>query len=316
MKKHLEDKLSMALAAQQAMNDNTSLWNGIPAMVTAMNTLGTKIASIKGIRTVQEQDTKGVAIDKESKKEDAINAALPIVGGLKAFANATNNNTLLKKIDYSKSALDKVRDTIAADRLKIVRDEANNNISALAPYNITAAKINTLSAAIAGYELMIPKPRVALNVRKNATDALEILFHDLDAPLKIMDGLVETLQQAQPAFFQTYSNARKIVDSSSGGSGVSGVVRDKLTGAPLEGVLITINAPQHKSRVNAISPTRSMAATTNHDGFYEMRRLAAGHYTLTMEMVGYNKLTVQTTIEATGIASGDGEMEKVSNPQV
>ena len=311
MKKQLEDKLSMALAAQQAMNDNNALWSGIPAMVSAMTTLGTKIASIKGIRGVQEADTRGVAVDKGSKKTDAINAGLPIIGGLKAYATATANNTLLKKINYSQSELERARDTILADQLKIVRDEANNILALLTPYNITTAKLTTLTSAIAAYELMIPKPRVALNVRKNATDALDILFSDLDAPLEIMDGLVDTMQQSQPAFFQTYSNARLIVGSSSGGSGVSGMITDKITGAPLDGVLITINAPQHKSRVNAATTTRTMTATTNLDGVYEMRRLRAGDYTLTMEKEGYINLSVAVTIGDAGVANGDGKMERV-----
>lgn len=311
MKKHLEDKLSMALATEQVMNDNTALWNGIPAMVTAMTTLGTKIASIHGVRNVQEQDIRGVALDKEAKKRDAIEKAMIVIGGLKALAIAINDNTLLKKIDYSTSELERARDTILADMLKIVRDEANNNIGSLPPYNVTSTEVNALSTAIASYEVMIPKTRVALNVRKNATEALELLMQELDAPLKIMDGLIDTLQLTQPAFSETYNNARIIVDSSSGGRGVRGIVRDKITGAPLEGVLITINAPQHRSRINARSATRTMTTSTNSDGHYEMRRLSAGEYTLTMEMAGYNNLQVSATIEE-GIVEADGEMERVA----
>jgi len=315
MKKHLEDKLSMALATEQVMNDNNSLWSGIPAMVTAMTTLGTKIASIHGVRNVQEQDIRGVALDKEAKKKDAIEKALIVIGGLKAFAIASSDNTLLKKIDYSTSELERARDTILADMLKIVRDEANNNIGSLPPYNVTATEVNALSTAIASYEVMIPKPRVALNVRKNATDALELLMQEIDTPLEIMDGLVDTMEQTQPAFFEIYGNARIIVDSSSGGGGVKGTGKDKLTGAPLEGVLITINAPLHRTRTNSRSATRTMTTRTNADGNYEIRRLRAGQYTLTMELDGYNKLTMQVTIEDGRITDADWEMERVSDPQ-
>lgn len=311
MKKHLEDKLSMALAVEQVMTNNNSLWSSIAAMVTAVTSLSTKIASIKGIRNVQEQDVRGVAVDKESKKTDAINAALPVIGGLKAYATATLNNTLLKKINYTESELDKCRDTICADRLKIVRDEANINIAALTPYNVTAAKVTALSTAIAAYEVMIPKPRVALNIRKNATDGIDLLMSDLDAPLKVIDGLMSTLQPTQSTFFETFSNARIIVDSSSGGSGVKGIVSDKITGAPLVGVKISINAPQHRARINSIAPTRTMTATTNEHGHYEMRRLSAGDYTLTMELTGYATLSVPVKIEDTGIAEADGKMERV-----
>lgn len=73
---------------------------------------------------------------------------------------------------------------------------------------------------------------------------------------------------------------------SSGGRGVRGIVKDGITGAPLVGGYVTINAPHHRARINSITPTRSMTAPTNEHGHYEMRRLSAGEYTLTMEMVG------------------------------
>ncbi len=45
LEKRIFSEEQVALATTQAMNDNATLWNGIPAMVTAMTTLGTKIAS-------------------------------------------------------------------------------------------------------------------------------------------------------------------------------------------------------------------------------------------------------------------------------
>ena len=95
---------------------------------------------------------------------------------------------------------------------------------------------------------------------------------------------------------------------------MSGTVMDKITGAPLEGVLITINAPTHRSRTNAVNPTRSMTTTTNAHGLYEMRRLPAGHYTLTMELDGYTTLQVPATIEDSGITEANGEMERTPVP--
>jgi len=108
MKGRLEDRLSMALAAQQVLNDNASLWNSISAMVTEFSNLGTKIAEIEGARGIQEQDMKGVAIDKKEKKRKAIEAALPVIGSLKAFAIASEDNTLLKKIDYTRAQMETI----------------------------------------------------------------------------------------------------------------------------------------------------------------------------------------------------------------
>src|SRR3989304_8747164 len=96
MKDHLEDKLNMILATEQVMNETSGLSNVIGAMVTAVSRLGSKRAEIQGVRGMQEQDLRGIPIDKEEKKGDAIEAALVVIGGLKAFARATGNSHLLR----------------------------------------------------------------------------------------------------------------------------------------------------------------------------------------------------------------------------
>jgi len=312
MKDKQEDKLSMALATQKVMNDNSSLWSGIPAMVTAVSGFGNNIAAIQSVRLIQEQDKRGIPIDKEEKKQDAIEAALVVIGGLKAFARANKDNTLLKKIDYSHTELDKVRDTVTLDRLKIVRDEANIIIGLLGSYNVTATEVNALSGAIAAYEVMIPKPRVALNISKSATEHLKRLLKEMDEPLKIMDGLMDTLKTSQKTFWKTYKNARIIVDSGSGGSGVKGTIKDKLTGAGLEGARVSVNAPLNRTRTNARSATRTMTDLTNAEGNYAIRRLREGKYILTIQMEGYKDLQITVTIEKGKITDADGEMERVA----
>ncbi len=311
MKSRQEDKLSMALATQQVLKDNTSLWSNIPAMVVEFNNLGTKIAEIEEVRGVQEKNITGVSADKEKTKQQAIETALIVIGALKAFAIMNEDNTLYEKIAYTRAQLKKTRDTILTDRLKIVRDEANANVSALNDYNLTQVEINNLTSAISTYENMIPKPRVALNVRKSATETLDRLFHELNSPLFILDGLVGSLMNVEPELYATYKNARIIAGSSNGGNGVRGTVRDKLTGAPLPDVKISINAPFHKLRINAKKSTRTMRTETNLDGHYEMRRLPAGNYELTMECEGYNKLIVQIKIEEGKIAEGNGSLDRI-----
>jgi hypothetical protein len=158
--------------------------------------------------------------------------------------------------------------------------------------------VSALSGAIAAYEVMIPRPRVALNIRKNATEALDRLFSEIDTPLNIMDGLMETLLQTQPVFFETYTNARIIVNSSNAGSGVKGTVKDGLTGAPLRDVSVTINARDIRS-------FRTLTKTTNIDGNYEIRRIRSGSYTLTISKEGYVTQEMAVTITEGRITDAD-----------
>ena len=91
---------------------------------------------------------------------------------------------------------------------------------------------------------------------------------------------------------------------------------DKVTGAPLANVLISINAPTHKARVNAISPTRTITTTTNGQGRYKMCRIPAGDYTLTMQLVRIHCLECTCKIEDTDVAAADGKMERSISQQI
>jgi hypothetical protein len=298
MKDVQENKLSMALVVKTVMDDNNALWNGIPAMVTAKGNLDAKIADVQFIRAIQEAGISGITIDKRDLKLEAVNKALPVIGGLKAFAIANSNNELLERINYSRTELFRVRDTVSADRMKIVRDEGNNNLAALADYNVTSAMVADLSGSIAAFELLIPRPRVALNIRKNATESLVLRFREMDGILNVMDGLIETLSEGQPVFYETYQNARIIVDIGKTGGGLKGTVTDDTSGIVLEGVRVEL-------------PESGKVSFTNGDGNYHFLKLKPGRYRVTASKEGYVTLDAEAVIEENKIRDLDLRLVRV-----
>jgi len=208
-----ENKLSMALAVQTVVNNNNSVWNGLPAYVTAFGDLETVIGNIQSIRVNQEKDTKGVTKDKGSVEGDLIEKALEVKAAVSAYATDNNNNTLKEKVNYSPSALKQARDTILRDICQLIHDETNAVISGLADYGIVAADLTELQTLIDAYNDVIAAPREAITNRSTATRELKNLIGQMDVILNDrMDMLMETFKKDHPKFHTQYTNARIIVN--------------------------------------------------------------------------------------------------------
>jgi len=208
-----ENKLSMALAVQTVVNNNNSVWSGLPAFVTAFGDLETVIGDVQSIRVNQEKDTKGVTKDKGSVEADLIEKTLEVRAAVSAYATDNNDNTLKEKVNYSPSALKQARDTILRDICQLIHDESNTVISGLADYGVVAADLTELQTLIDAYNDVVAAPREAITSRSTATRELKNLIGQMDVILKDrLDMLMETFKKDHPKFHTQYTNARIIVN--------------------------------------------------------------------------------------------------------
>lgn len=208
-----ENKFSMYLATQAVLDNNNAVWAGTPAFVTAKGALDDAISGISKARQTQEKQTKGVTEDKSVAKEAAITKAVSVAAGTFAYASVTGNNTLKEQVNYSPTELRQSRDTILADRLRVIFNAASDNAAALVDYGIQAGDLTDLDALITAYEDVLEAPRTAIGERANATSELESLFDTADTILKEqLDKLVEIFKASALEFYNQYKSARVIVD--------------------------------------------------------------------------------------------------------
>ena len=208
-----ENKLSMGLVVQRVVNDNNSIWSGLPAFVRAFSDFEGIITDIHTNRVLQEKDTKGVTLDKQDAEDVLIEKTVEVSSGVYAYAVEINDNTLKENVNYSPSFLSNVRDTILRDICQLIHDEANAVISNLADFSILPADLTDLQNKINDYNDAIPEPREAITDRSLATSELKILFERFDIVLNDrMDKLVNMFKKDYPKFHRQYDNARIIVD--------------------------------------------------------------------------------------------------------
>lgn len=206
-----ENKVSMYLAVNRVLADNSSVWTTIVAFSDAAGLFGQKLDEIVGVVEHQETATTGVRADKLNAQDLMIERALSVGGAVFAYGSATNNQTLKESVDYTESDLKYVRDTISAERCTVIYTQATSIVADLADYGVTPAMLDELDERISDFVTLIPAPRVAITSRKGATSGLVDLIKEIDLVLKErLDKLMAQFKTTAPDFYTHYFNARLI----------------------------------------------------------------------------------------------------------
>lgn len=218
MNQYQENRLSMAYATRQVLDQNSSTWNAIPALVTAKNELDANIKSIEDCLALQLRDITGHTEAKAVAKEEMGAQTVLVAGGVMAWAVATGDEGLAEEMNIFPSELNKYRDSAVAQRCQHVADSANAHIASLADYGVTAADVTALQTRIDAYLVLVQQPRNVITARKGATSEIGLLVRDTQKLLtRRLDMLMRRFVVSAPEFYRQYTNARIIIDR--GGSG-------------------------------------------------------------------------------------------------
>jgi len=243
---------------------------------------------------------------KNQYKESLIVTIADYARKLGVYAKFTNNATLAQEVKFSESKLRQVADTAVKDYAQIVYDRAQANVAALTTYGITAATQTALLSLITNYNASIGKPSASRTESGKITKQLENLFKTADTALANMDAAVEIVRLTQVDFYNSYRNARKIVETGTGSLAVKGLVTDASTGAPLKGVSLSFSLDGNGTMAKtAKSATESIVKKTAEKGGFNIKTLPTGIYTVTIKKVGYADQVVT-------VAVADGKLTELN----
>ena len=204
----------MFYAVKTCVDTHNAVWAAYVPYANAVTDFGKVIVDIEAEVETQGKGLEGYAEDKGNKKETMVREALRIANRVFAFATDSGDAVLRGKMDVSLSDLVAPRDAVVAQKCQGIHDEANAVLASLAPYGIVAADLTVLQTAIDAYEVVISAPRVAVTVRKGATEAMEVSIKEGTAILKNrMDKLMSEYEVSNPDFHQEYFDARIVVNT-------------------------------------------------------------------------------------------------------
>ncbi len=208
-----ENKMSMAYATKKVLDNNATIWNGVPAMVAAHSEFKTNLSVLESTLSKQVADITGHAKDKSAAEEAMIAKTLSVAGAVMALATVNGDNGLAEAMNLSPSELRRYRDSVVAQRCMGVHDAAVTNAAALVTYGIAAGDITDLKTKIDAYVALIAQPRNMITARKGATAEIGALIRDTMKLLNNrMDRLMQQFAFSQKEFYTHYFDARIIID--------------------------------------------------------------------------------------------------------
>jgi len=227
MKSHNQNQLNMVGASITVANstDYKPVWTGNPPadFGTDMATLQTNYGNVT-VLAAQADAATGGGGDASSAAETALENAAFILA--RALANNFKKNgdlNNLGKVDVTKTDIVRLRKQVLLDKATAILNLATAAVTdpAAAGRGVTAARIATLTAAIAAFTNVMNTPRGQI-VNKSAL--LREVETDVAALVQLvtdMDDLVLqfTGSDAANRFQEAWKRARFIVDTGGGHSG-------------------------------------------------------------------------------------------------
>lgn len=205
------NKLRAYQAVALVLESNQSVWENLPAFVTAAGEFTGLIPEIQALAQTQASRA-GAANEKAYTLAALGEAAFEISAAVHAYAVTTQDYALEGRVDFSRSTIGYGREATVLARVRDIHAAATTELADLTDYGVTQAKLTALKKKIDAYEATLAKPRQQIATGSAATQSLQGKFNEADAILtKRLDKLVFQFKASAPDFFTAYQTARNIV---------------------------------------------------------------------------------------------------------
>jgi N-acetylmuramoyl-L-alanine amidase len=214
----------MALNVRKLLGDARAQWEPLykkllpdyQALETALTALDAKAQQRSGVSSTGYTDTKDLA------EVAVLDAAMPVVQGLKAVYQDGQHPALGKVAGYTRSGLDKLRGLPQIAALEDLYNTAQPLAAELADEMVTAAQLELLRTRTAIFKPMVGAPRQQANSGSALREAAVQYLAEAHAAIEKLDVRVPNLKSALPDLVAAYEKARIIVDAGHGGKAKGG----------------------------------------------------------------------------------------------
>ena len=154
--------------------------------------------------------SEGAPIDNDAAKAEAVNAALPIATAIREWAIKTDNDAIALSMDINAADLQNMRDTLTADRLRLIHTTGVSNMGELTRYGVAQPALDDLLGKIRAYEAVNPRSISGgwSALGSEGGDFDEIIRDGMELLDQTLDPAVERLSGTSPGFVDAYKAAR------------------------------------------------------------------------------------------------------------
>lgn len=235
-----ENRLSMYIAVRDYLGGFLTILTTLPNFQAIYTKLQNIIILIHNAGEHQEIDKSGNTAVKRRLKEELAHVAAETAIRLLAFAKLTKNEVLEKEINFTEKALLRMPDIRLRNTTQLIYNSADDNLTALATYKVTAATQEALQAAIDAFDKIIGKPRTEKVETSKATKQLIAGYKDAESILADLDAVMGIIRNEQVDLCNGYDAVRKVINVGSKKVAIKGMITDAATGEGLKGATISL----------------------------------------------------------------------------
>jgi hypothetical protein len=298
-------KLKMYIAVRDFLTKFLSIVSVLPNFEKYFTALKNAITSIQSSSEHQELDNSGTTSSKNDLKKTLARLAADTARKLVAYASSIKNIVLETEINYSESELIKMTDIKLINAAKLIYSRAQENLTVLEPYFVTAATQTAFQTAITNFEKSTATPRVATAESSQSTQQLAQGYIDADKALDDLDKVIDIICLTQVDFYHGYKTVRKQVGPGGSVAAVKVKVTD-IAGNPLKGVKVTLTL-----QVPANTNGRTVITKkTAEKGGILIRNASEGTYDVTAKLPGYKDAATKVSVVSGQMSTLNITMEK------
>jgi len=205
---------SYKLIVKEARN-NPSALSLILKFSNGIDRLEEITVKIDQIRVQQEKDLTGITSDKLFTMGNLTDYLIDVAGAVHSYALGKNDNTLMAKVSYTSSVVEKLTQSQIIAAAGIVFEEAGKLAPAdLANEGISADELEEFGALNNYFKTIKSASREAIIDRSGSTEKLSELFSEARQLIKgSLDRLATQYKRKDPDFYLKYRAARNLLYS-------------------------------------------------------------------------------------------------------
>ena len=209
---------NMALNVRKLLADARPQWEPLygklvadfAALDAALGQYGTTAQALAG------GGSTGYTTAKDLAEVAVLDAAMPVLRGVKALQLDAPNPALAKLAAHTRTTLDELRGQLQVDALRALHAQALAHAAALADERVTAAQLTALDQKIKLYEPLLGTPRQAATAGATLREQSVAAQGAARTALKRLDVRVPNLVDKLPELVANYQKTRVIVDAGHG----------------------------------------------------------------------------------------------------
>jgi len=225
MKSKQIGKLNMYNTVSGVMNDNQQTWTRVYQLKNVFDKFSVNTRHLAELKTEQEKDLQPLLSAMFEKRETLIISGTPVVNIILAYSHDKKEKKLLKKMNLSKSKLEKSKDTDLIDECKTIykaakklfkssseeTENSDNKSVKILEYGLSEKMIVDLQAAVNDFI----NARLALHDAIQGKDKMDkqissVLKKNEKLLKNKMDLLISIFETSNPDFYKAYMEARVI----------------------------------------------------------------------------------------------------------